>query len=213
MASLLNALARPSVTNEPPTQAELRRNDIVMVALLIFALFLGFGIRGRQVTAARTVDLSPTLTIDLPANWISGQSDTLLYYARNPRSPSIFSSEVSVFSRTLQPDENLVTARTNFSLRRTQELPRYRELVAEDVTVLGGEPAFRITYAYVADPSRESGAIAPPVVVQAQDLFFVRDNALYVVTVASDINIWDEANKDFSVVFDSLRLQLPGGAE
>lgn len=209
MSSLLMALTKPSVTNEPPSDFEIRRNDLALLITVIFALFLGFGIRNNAVNASRTVELGENLpTVQLPARWITGESEGYIVEARNPRSPSIFDSEVKIATRPLNPDENMVTARSGLSIQRTQELLRYRELSADAVTV-EGEPGILVTYAYIADPTRPSGALAAPVVVQAQDLVFVDPDSsqVVVVTTAADASDWDEEERYFRIVHNSLKVR------
>jgi hypothetical protein len=72
---------------------------------------------------------------------------------------------------------------------------------------LGLVPGTRVTYAYVADPSREAGALAPPVVVQGQDLVFIYRDHLITVSVAADSATWDEEAPAFNRVFASLHLR------
>jgi hypothetical protein len=209
MSTWLDALGKPSITNEPPTEAELSRIDWAMIVTLLFALFLGLGIRNNAVTASRTVELGEGLpSIKVPDNWITGQPEGLLLEASNPRSPSIFNAELNVAVLALPPGQDAVAARTVVSLQRTQELDRYRELDAEAVTVLDGTEGILVTYAYVADPTREQGAIAPPVVVQAQDLIFpIGENAV-IVTVATDAATWDEELPSVRLIQDSLDMEV-----
>jgi hypothetical protein len=158
MSTLLTALTKPSVTNEPPAEAELRRNDIAVLVLLLFALFLGWGIRNNVVNASTEIELGEGLpSISIPYGWITGKSDEYLLEARNRGSASIFDAEVRVTARPLTQNENLVSARTALGVQRTQELLRYRELSADPVNV-GNTPGMVVTYAYVADPTREAGA-------------------------------------------------------
>lgn len=207
MSTLLQTLTKPSVTNDPPTAAEQRNNDIAVIITLLFAIFLGFGIRSNAVNNSRTVELGEGLpTISVPAGWIRSQSDEYLFRARNPRSPSIFDTEISVTTRSLATDSNLNTVRTGLSLRRSQDLLRYRELSAELVTV-NGEDGVLVTYAYIADPTRDQGAVAPPVVVQAQDLIFTADNRAVIVTVAADAADWDNEEQHAQLVYDSLNVR------
>lgn len=207
MSTLLQTLTKPSVTNDPPTAAEQRNNEIAVIVTLLFAIFLGFGIRSNAVNNSRTVELGEGLpTISVPAGWIRSQSDEYLFRARNPRSPSIFDTEISVTTRSLATDSNLNTVRTGLSLRRSQDLLRYRELSAELVTV-NGEDGVLVTYAYIADPTRDQGAVAPPVVVQAQDLIFTADNRAVIVTVAADAADWDNEEQHAQLVYDSLNVR------
>jgi hypothetical protein len=207
MSSMLAALTKPSVTNEPPTAAELRRNDVAMWITLAFALFLGWGIANNAMNASRTTALGDGLpSIAVPARWIKGQSDDFVVYAYNPRSPSVFNTELRVAVRPLGPEETLAVARTGLGLRRSQELLRYREFSATPVTV-NGEPGIVVDYAYIADPTREAGALAPPVVVEGQDLLFVRDGRLIVVTMASDTVGRDADERYYRAVYDSLNVR------
>lgn len=209
MATLLARVFQPSVTNHPPTKAELRRNDIIVIIWFLFALFLGIGIRNRVLSASSTVELGEGLpSLAIPARWITGSDADSVVYARNPRSPSIFDAEMRVSTRPLKAGENLVLARTALGAQRTQRYNYYRELFAEKVTVLNGVEGSLVTYAYVADPTRNSGAVAPPVVVQAQDLIFVTNGNLVVVSVAADAGEWEDDQRDFDAIFNSLNLRV-----
>lgn len=215
MSTLLTALTKPSVTNEPPSDSEIRLNDLALLITVIFALFLGYGIRNNAVNASRTVELGANLpAVEIPARWITGEGEGYVVVARNPSSPSIFDSEVKIATRPLNPDENVVTARTGLGVQRTQELLRYRELSADAVTV-DGEPGMVVTYAYIADPTRPSGALAAPVVVQAQDLIFVDPDSsqVVIVTTTADAVDWDEEEHYFRTVYNSLKVRESSPAE
>ncbi|MCC6453653.1 MAG: hypothetical protein IT328_01795 [Caldilineaceae bacterium] len=208
MSTWLATLTKPSVTNEPPSEGELRRIDLAVLITIIFALFLGFGIRNNAVGASRTIELGEGLpSIKVPSNWITGQPEGMLFRARNPRSASIFNAEVSVMTRPLAAGQDAVAARTSLGLQRTQELLRYRELAAEPVTV-NGQPGILVTYAYVADPTRAQGAIAPPVVVQAQDLIFPSGSNAVIVTIAADAATWDNEQAAIDIIQDSLNMRI-----
>lgn len=207
MSTLLHTLTKPSVTNEPPTESEQNRTEIAVIVTLIFALFLGFGIRSNALTNSRTVELGEGLpTISVPAGWIRSETEGYLFRSRNPRSPSVFDTELSVMTQGMTADENVVTVRTGLSIRRSQDLLRYRELNADPVTVNGAEGVL-VTYAYIADPTRNQGAVAPPVVVQAQELIFAADNRAVIVTVVADAADWDDEEQYAQLVFDSLNVR------
>jgi hypothetical protein len=208
MSTWLATLTKPSVTNEPPTEGQLRRIDLAVIITILFALFLGFGIRNNAVGASRTIELGEGLpSIKIPANWITGQPEGMLLRARNPRSSSIFSAELNVMTRPLTAGQDAVAARTSLGLQRSQELLRYRELDADPVTV-NGQPGILVTYAYIADPTREQGAIAPPVVVQAQDLIFPSGNNAVIITIATDAATWDDEQASIEIIQDSLNMQI-----
>jgi hypothetical protein len=209
MSTWLTALTKPSVTNEPPTQRELSRIDWAVIVTVLFALFLGLGIRNNARNASRTVELGEGLpTIKVPSDWITGSPEGTLLEARNPRSPSIFNAQLTITTRPLAAGEDAVAARTALGLQRTQKLEHYRELKANTVTV-NGQPGILVTYAYVADPTREQGAIAPPVVVEAQDLIFPSgDNQALIVTIATDAATWDEEAASVKLIQDSLGMKI-----
>lgn len=209
MATWLNALTTPSVTNEPPSAKDLSRIDIAVIVTLIFALFLGFGIRNNARTASRTIELGAGLpSIDIPSNWITGAAEGVLLHARNPRSSSSFNTELVVTTRALPAGEDARGARTAVGMKRTQELLRYRELGVDRVTV-DGQEGLLVTYAYVADPSRDQGGNAPPVVVQAQDLIFPSGNGqAAIITIASDASTWDKQQAAIDLIYDSLKVKI-----
>lgn len=210
MSTLIHALTKPSVTNDPPSAADLRITEIAVLVTLAFALFLGMGIRNNVLSNSRAVTLGEDLPeMRVPAGWISRQVEDTVYAARNPRNASIFDSAVQVAVRPMQEGDTPVTVRSGLSVQRSRNLARYRELGAQRVTV-GGAPGLLVTYAYVADPTRDQGAVAPPVVVQAQDLFFAAGDQMVIVTVAADAADWDEEESYFRVIFDSLNVEEAG---
>lgn len=207
MSTWLTTFTKPSITNEPPTEGEFLRIDIAVIITVIFALFLGLGIRNSVVNASRTVSLGEELpSIKVPSNWITGKPEGVLLHASNPRSPSIFNAELNVTTRPLPAGQDIVSVRTALGLQNTQNLLRYRELDAQEVTV-NGEQGVLVTYAYVADPTREQGALAPPVVVQAQDLIFPSGSNAVIVTVATDAATWDEEQAAITLIQDSLNMK------
>ena len=207
MSGLLGAMRTPSTTNQPPTARQILRSDLATVIWIALILLLGLGIRNSTLNANKTVELDGLPAMAIPAKWMPGTADALAFFARSPGSRSTFDTEMAVFTRALKEEETLVAARTAWGVKRSQDMSRYRELAADPVTVLDGQPAALITYAYVADPTRLAGAGSPPVVVQGQDLLFAYDSKLVVVSVAADATAWDSAQKDFDIIFGSLQLQ------
>ncbi len=208
MSAWLAALRRPSVTNQPPTDQELRRTDWAVVVFIAFCLFLGIGISSNAATASRSVSLGEGLpTIAVPTNWIMGTREGAILFVRNPRSGSTFNSEVSVATRPIGPTDNVVTVRTGLGAQHARDMLYYRELAADAVTV-NGQDGVIVNYAYVADPTREQGAIAPPVVVQARDLIFPSGSQMVIVTMSADTAVLDTQDQYFLIVTDSLRVRV-----
>ena len=208
MMKRIEFLTKPSPTAEPPTRQDIRRNDLLLLAFVVFCLILGWGIRGRALDHSQRVDLGEGLpTVAIPANWLTSSSEQTLFQARNPGSPSGFKAEIDATAMPIREGDTLDSTRTAVSFQRSQELDRYRELTAEPVAVLGGEPAVLVTYAFIADPTRDSGASGLPVVVEAQDLLFRAGNQWLVLSVLADANHFDAEMKNFQLVFDSLEME------
>jgi hypothetical protein len=208
MSMWLERLTKPSPTNEPPTARELRRNDLLVAGVILFALVLAFGIRNQVLNASKSVRLGEDLPrIAYPERWRARSTDGVLLHAVNAGSPSTFDSQLLVTARPLRTDETMETARAARGIGQAAELDGYRELSAERMTVYGDQPALVTTYAYIADPTRDMGAIGLPVVVEAQDIMFLHDGQIVVVTLAADAGAWEEEANEFAVITNSLRLQ------
>lgn len=209
MANLISTLRKPSVTSQPPTTWDIRRNDLAVLVWFALICALGLGLRNYALNSSRSLALGKGLpTLAYPAGWSTTKSEQLALQARNLASLSGFSAEIEVFMRDLKPNETFELARSDWSLKRSQARLQYRELSAENVQVQGNIPGLLVTYAYIADPSRESGANSLPVVVEAQDLLFVQANKLIVVTTAADANEWADEAQHFQIVYNSLSMQM-----
>lgn len=212
MAAFLESLRKPSITNQPPTPSEQRRNDLLMIVTILFAIFLGWGLRTNSIAALRTFALGNQLpSLAYPAAWLEAESDGVLFRAINPASPSTFDARVELVVRDVKDDETLDQISVSWPLGRGQALERFRNLSAVVVKNGEGAPALLLTYAYIADPTRESGSLGLPVVVKGQDLLFVANDGigdrLVAVTVAADAAEWDAHAEDFSAIFASLGFQ------
>jgi hypothetical protein len=208
MTSWLQRLAEPSPTNEAPTRAELRRNDLLVAVLVIFALFLAFGIRNQVLNASKSVRLGENLPrIAYPTSWRAQTTEGTLLHVIEPGSPSTFDTQMTVVGRPLRADESLADARADRGIKLATSLPGYRELEAQRMMVLDDQPALVSTYAYIADPTRDAGATGLPVVVQAQDIMFLGGGQFLALTLAADANHWDDEAREFAIITDSLRLR------
>lgn len=209
MAGWLDALQRPSVTNVPPTAAEQRRNDLIMIGVILFALFLGWGIRSNTANATTRVPLGGQLpSIDYPATWLDSRVEGEVLHAVDPASPSTFDARLEVRIRPVREGEDMDAVSMSWPLNRAQELSRFRNLANEVRTGPNEQPALLITYAYIADPTRDSGTLGLPVVVKAQDLLFIANDGeqeqLVAVTVAADATEWNDYADEFARIFASL---------
>jgi hypothetical protein len=207
-------LRAPSPTSQPPAPGELWRNDLAVLVTVLFALFLGLGIRNGALNAHGSFALGEGLpVIAYPAGWHTGSTESLHFQAINPASPSSFDARLTVSLQETRTDQTLDLARVAWALRRSQELMLYRELASEPVTILDGQPALRTRYAFVADPTRAQGATGLPVVVEAEDLIFLNSGQLVVINVAADATEWADEARHFRLIYDSLRLRTNADAD
>jgi hypothetical protein len=208
MSTWLQKLTKPSPTSEAPARHEFRRNDLLVAGLVCFSLFLGFGIRNQVYTASKSVQLGEDLPrIAYPDRWRPRAAADVLLHAVDAGSPSTFDTQLTVAGRALRPDESLENARADRGMKLIATLPGYRELAAEQMRIYDDQPALVSTYAYIADPTREAGANGLPVVVEAQDIMFFDKGQFLVTTLAADASAWDDAQRDFQIVTNSMRLR------
>jgi len=113
--------------------------------------------------------------------------------------------------RDVREGETLDSLSASWPLARTQQLERFRNLSADVARGPDGSPALLLTYAYIADPTRESGSLGLPVVVKGQDLLFIANdgiaNRLVAVTVAADATEWAAHADAFAGLFASLGIR------
>jgi hypothetical protein len=196
MSTLLNMLRNPSITNEPPTVQEQRRSDWAVIIVILFAIVLGWGIRNNTLNAMQEFSFQGGIpSISVPASWVKAQGEGLLLRAYDPATLSTFNSSLELSTRPLRQGEDLTLINATWPLKRSQEMDRFRTLTSQAVTGPGGEPALLITYAYIADPTRESGMTGLPVVVKGQDLLFKvgegTTQQLVVLTTVADATLWN----------------------
>ena len=187
-----------------------------LLVTVLFALFLGIGVRNQILNASQYITLGDNYPrLSAPAGWFTKQADSGIFQVRNPEMVSTFASEVDIHIRPLEADETLEMARFAQSLQRSKDLQNYREFTVDQVVVrptIGRTRSDEVagvlaTYAYIADPSLDSNANGLPVVVQAQDLLFILDKNLYTVTLMADASQWAQEAKHFSLLLDSLGMK------
>lgn len=208
--SVLETLRNPSVTNQPPTAEEQRRNDRNTIVVIVVAVLLGWMIANGARNAVNEYDFEGEVpSVVVPEGWITTESaDEMIFSAIDPASLSIFDSRIEVYARPLKAGEDLSMLNVSWPLQRSQTLERFRTLSSRVVTGPNREDALLITYAYVADPTRESGTLGLPVVVRGQDLIFIAGDEgaqeLVVVSTAADAAEWENAEGAFLTLFDHL---------
>ncbi|MCS6828646.1 MAG: hypothetical protein NZ553_18700 [Caldilinea sp.] len=206
----VDRLIKPSPTNAPPSPGEPVRNDLAVATTVLFALILALGVRNQVYNAAQYATLNDgRMRIAYPDRWVLREQDDSGFTAVLLAGSSAYATRVEVSSRLLREGETLEQARFERSLQLASELTAYRELESVAMQVFDGAPAIVTTYGFVADPMSELGAIDLPVVVEAQDIQFVDDGWVYVISLRADATLWESAAHSFAVVRNSIRLRTP----
>jgi hypothetical protein len=207
--SALQRLVSHYPASPPPSRAEIRRNDWVLLAFVGICLLIGAVVGYLSMNQHRTASLGQGLPeVRVPTSWALSQSsaDGPLI-ARNPRANSLFKSTIQLHSLPVSGQESLDTLRARNALQRSTSLDFYRELSSERLQMIDNEPALLTTYVSVEDPGRQSGALALPVVVQSQDLLFRHEGQWYLATSSADATIFADEERAFNQALASLGLR------
>ena len=171
--------------NEPPAKSELRRNDLLVAAIVLFALFLAFGIRNQVLNASESVRLGENLPrISYPPRWqVYRKTATAPCCMRSmPAAPAVLTRSCWLPAVCCAATKRWRMPAGDPGIKLASSLNSYRELASERMTVRGDQPALVTSYAYIADPTLDMGATGLPVVVEAQDIVFLQDGQLVIVT-------------------------------
>ena len=183
--------------------------DLGVALVALVALALG-GVLRCQVDGATRVYQEPNapFRIAYPRSWLSAASspDTLLT-VEDPRTRSTFKTTLTVERRDLDPAappslQDLVDRR----IVQRGALTAYR-LLASDAATVGGAPAGRIDYAYVAQPIDLPGRYALPVVVRVREYLIALPDRAYAVTLAAPEQEYVEALERFEQAIKKVRVQ------
>lgn len=107
MTNLFQMLSKPSPTNEAPPPSQAWRNDVAMLATLLFALFLGVGVRNQSLNASQYIDIGQKYAPFECSAWLADQTCRFGHVAGAYAAKSILGSEVDVVTRPLEADESL----------------------------------------------------------------------------------------------------------
>jgi hypothetical protein len=178
---------RQTFTGKAVSPVRVALIDLGVALMALVALALG-GVLRCQVDGATRVYQEPNAAfrIAYPRSWLSAASspDTLLA-VEEPRTRSTFKTTLTVERRDLDTaappsPQDLVDRR----IAQRGTLTAHR-LLASDAATVGGAPASRIDYAYVAQPIDLPGGFALPVVVRAREYLIALPDRAYVVSLAA----------------------------
>ena len=154
----------------------LREDAPVLVLVLVFLLG-GFAVRGDSLGATQPWSAPGIgLQADFPSGWIVTMPGADHVKASSRASGSAYRTRIEIRREPLTGDADLGTLAMGRAVRLANELPFFRQLEAEAVTVAGRQ-AMRIEFAFVADSHEALLMASPlPVIVRAEE-YLVLDGA------------------------------------
>lgn len=195
----------------PPTPRAERLAVLWTLLTLAIALFLGWALMLAVTTRTATFS-DDQISLQYPAQWTAGADDEGNAVLRNLTSASLrFEERVTVVhaeapSSGLPAASPLAEAATAWTLSRSQLLPSFRNLATADGLTVAGQPAMRVDYAYVADPTAALGRPGVPVVVRGSDYLFLVGDQMHVISGQSAEANWSTFEKTLAKIVASVRL-------
>ena len=183
----------------------------VLVAIVIAAALIGgyvyqFSLRGQTT---RVADPNSNFSLSIPGNWTAAEEiplDTFVV-AYDTRADSIYKSTIAGQSFALDSDNptQLDQIVDRLIQRHGEELLVYH-LIEDQPTTVAGAEARAIQYAYVTQPIDDPFMASPPVVVIATDYVIYTDTEYWLITLAADEKIAEQAQADFDSIIQSITL-------
>lgn len=195
----------------PPTPRAERLSVLLVMVTVAVALLLGWAL--KSAVQGRTALYSDgVVRLAYPAAWVVSQDEEGQALLRDARAASsLFDRQVRVTHRPrpasgLPGASPLTEAATAWTLSRAQELNSFRNLATEEGLTVDGQPAIRVTYAYVADPAAALGRPGIPVVVHGSDTILVVGDTMTVLTGQAAQEDWAAFEPALAKILASVRL-------
>jgi RsiW-degrading membrane proteinase PrsW (M82 family) len=206
-------MARAQAATQSPLTAELGRylrEDLVLAGFVVVCVGLGALVRNQSLYETRVFPLvRQSVSVQLPATWISNTANTEVLSISNPYSGSNYQTQLAISHEKMPNSASTVglhgvaAAR---SLMLAQELPLYRQVGTRAVEIRGRR-GVESEYVHVNDPGRSSLlTVQLPVVVRARELLLPNGDELVVVRFAADNAIYKYEVKYLERALASLRL-------
>jgi hypothetical protein len=170
--------------------------DLGVAFVVIVALLLGWML--REATLNRIIayrDSETGFSLQFPAAWSTADSlQDVMLKVENPTTGSAYKTNLVVEARDLDP-QNPPTLQEFVDRRVTQKgsLTGYHFIHEQD-TIVDGNKAREITYAYLVQPIDQPRRVSLPVVVEAREFIIVGPDRVYYITVAAPENEFDAAS-------------------
>lgn len=186
-------------TSEQIYDLRLRPKDIGVALVVMLCLLGGWLLMQSALGQTRSYadDLTP-LRFAYPARWVEAESpENVLLTLRNPVTPSVFKTTISVENRPIDP-ASPPTLQTLLDRRveQRQQLLGYHFL-GDSEGELGGARALISEYAFVTQPIDEARREALPVVVRAREYIVITADQSYYFSLVAPELAYDEARRQF----------------
>lgn len=191
----------------PPRAGDAERSLLVIVALALVGVLVALGLRGSvEGRVASTTVLDGRLSLAYPASWVKGAaSGGVLLNVADTHSPTWYSSNIVVRTRSLGQEQQLNEAAAAWTLAQSRALAQFTDLGSVPA-VLDGRPAVRLTYAYVAPTPSGAGPATLPIVVRSVDTLTIVGNQVVIVSAASDASQFARYASYFERALASVKL-------
>jgi len=178
---------------------------LVVLAALVPGLLLRWSVEGNTRAFESADD---AFSISYPATWRTNSiTDTVILRVENAETDSSYKTNVMVESRELDP-ASPPTLQELIDRRVVQNgnLTGYHFLSSGERTVSGNRAA-EIEYAFVAQPLDTPRRASLPVVARSREYIVVTQNRAYYITLAAPENDFDEANRQFDNMINTVKIQ------
>ena len=183
-----------------------RWNTYLSLALAAVVLFLGLAMRDSALNATVTLeDLEAGVRAQVPAGWlIDRRSGDYVFRVVDPNALP-FKTLLQVAILPVGPDATPANVLHQIEINRPLSLPGYQVIARQNVTLSGGEPAIRLTYAYF-ESERNPALESLPLVIEGVDLVVLRGAQAVVVSYREDRTRFNENLYRFENMLNTLEI-------
>lgn len=176
------------------------RYDSVLVAALVVALVVGFGV--GLLLNEQTVDYrDPALPVSLsyPASWGVESSASGLFLI-DLEAGAAFAPTFQMSANKVAGDAALQSLEQERILRQEQQLDFYRAETRGEGPSVGGQPTRQVVYSYVTLTN------AGPVVVRGMDTLLLFEDRLYIFRYVAEADDFSESLERYQQILGTVRL-------
>ena len=186
-----------------------RWSDLAVVAALVLALALGWGVmvlaQGQRETFT---DAASGLTVDYPRGWLVKGDDHLTFQVVDPVAGD-FKTTYQVRAWPISASEALTPSLgailSDASLSRAQEGTAYRLLDIREGRAIKGQPTMEAEYVYVVEGA-DLFVQQLPVVVRGLDVAVAVGDRAFIFSLLAGKDNWNRAQPGFRDLVESAKV-------